>query len=257
MKEYKTRPHPSNRMSDDPELQHLLQKIISENEIEGVVETGTYDGLGSTTTLAEAFRTSAMTPNFFYTCDINLSKFKKARKNLAPYPFVSCLWGRSVKLDEAIEFMSHDDMLNHHEKYPDIFIDGAENPVSFYLAECKRGFMSHKRAIGYFMRAPFFRLLGIAKYQGEDLLRRLLTRHSNARTLIVLDSAGGIGFLEFKIITEIMKHRRYWLLLDDIMHIKHYRSFEQIKTDPSFHLLGHNTTRAWALARHEPENSKR
>ena len=238
-------------MSDDPELKHLLRKTISENKIEGVVETGTYDGLGSTTTVAEAFHASDVTPKFFYTCDINLSKFKRARKNLTPYPFVNCLWGRSVKLDEAVEFMHGDEMLNHHEKYPDLFIDGVEDPVSFYLDELKRGFMFRKWAVGYYLKMSFYRLFGIAKYQGEDLLRRLLASHGEARTLVVLDSAGGIGFLEFKVVTEMMKNRRYWLLLDDIMHIKHYRSFEQIKADPSFRLLGHNASRAWALAQHE------
>ena len=249
MKDYKTRPNPTNRMSDDPLLRELLRKTISDNSIEGVIESGTYDGLGSTTMIAEAFRGLAP-PKFFCTCDVNLSKYKRARKNLAKYPFVTCLWGRSVTLTEAIEFMQNDEMLNHHERYPDLFIDWTEHPAWHYLEECKRGFMSHKRALGYYLRAPLYHLLGIARYQGEDLLRRLLNRHVNEKVLIVLDSAGGTGFLEFKIVAETMNNQAYWLLLDDINHIKHYRSFERIKSDPSFRLLGFDPSRGWALARH-------
>jgi hypothetical protein len=92
----------------------------------------------------------------------------------------------------------------------------------------------------------------LTRYQGEELQRRLLRRHQGDRPLIHLDSAGGIGYLEFKIVKEIMRGHVFWLLLDDIHHLKHFRSFSDIQSDPSFQIIAHDSINGWVLAKYTP-----
>ncbi len=230
-------------MSTSPALKDLIKRIIVEKRVEGVIETGTYNGENSTKMLAESF--AALSPKFFYTCEVELKHYRNARKNLAGYPFVQCLWGNSVRVEEALEFLKKDEALIQHEKFPDIFIDFIEDPLSFYLQEC-RGKQFGKRSLPYCFRYVLTKIKG--EHCGEDLLRKLLIRHRDERPLIALDSAGGIGWLEFNIVQQIMRGKSYCLLLDDIHHLKHFRSFQQIQSDPSFQIIGYNPADGWALS---------
>ena len=56
MKYFETHPKSSIRLSDDPRLRTLLRDVISSRQIDGIIETGTYDGLGSTLMLAKSFQ---------------------------------------------------------------------------------------------------------------------------------------------------------------------------------------------------------
>ncbi len=85
---------------------------------------------------------------------------------------------------------------------------------------------------------------------GEDLLERYLQKFQTKNPLIILDSAGGIGFLEFSIMQEVMQGHSYLLLLDDINHIKHFRSHQTIKKDPQFSIIKSDEQQGWLLAKH-------
>jgi hypothetical protein len=52
MKLYAESPHASISMHDDCEIRDALQRVIKEEEIDHVLETGTYEGLGSTRMIA-------------------------------------------------------------------------------------------------------------------------------------------------------------------------------------------------------------
>jgi len=45
-----------------------------------------------------------------------------------------------------------------------------------------------------------------------------------------------------------MKDAPFYLILDDINHIKHFRSYEHIKNDPSFRIIPLNTDAGWVFA---------
>ena len=83
----------------------------------------------------------------------------------------------------------------------------------------------------------------------EEWLHRMKTR----RPLIVLDSAGGVGWLEYQIVVKEMGTAPYLLLLDDIHHLKHFRSLADIKNNSSFTVLGESMEQGWALAAHRAE----
>lgn len=226
-------------MSADPVLRSLLFRIVKAESIKCVVETGTFLGLGSTTMLAEAFPTNAP-PHRFVTLEANRQRWEKARDNLTRFPFVTPVWGLSVPLEEALAFLAADECLSDHRRWPDVWIDDVVDPLAFYSAEL-RG-----------------QLGGVSKqdvasgYQGEDLLRLELRASAGLPVFIVLDSAGGVGFLEFSILLRELRDRPYIILLDDIDHIKHFRSAQIVHDDPRFTILGSDVDRGWMLAQYHP-----
>ena len=239
MKLYSENEKASMAMAVDPVLRQLLQQVIRDERIESVVETGTYLGLGSTTLVAQAFAPDSP-PRSFVTIEANYSSWMEARKNLARLSFVKPLWGLSVRLDEAQAFLAADECLRDHSRWPEIFIDDDRDPLSFYSAEV-RG------QLGGIANAA-----DASKYEGEDLLRRELRAASGRRLLVVLDSAGGTGFLEFSILQAECANRPFVLMLDDVHHLKHFRSLLAVRSDPRFTELGSDIENGWLLTRCSP-----
>jgi len=181
----------------------------------------------------------------FLTIEANFKFWWRACKNLKRYPFVEPLWGLTVNRSKAIEFIKNDDVLDNHEKIKDIYIDDIVNPKHFYLNEVsgRLGGLSAKARLASTLLRPLF-------WKGEDLLRRVLTPIREYRPLIVLDSAGGIGWLEFSTVVEVMGDFEYFLLLDDIHHLKHFRSYATVRQSDKFEIQGVNESAGWMLAAH-------
>ena len=59
-------------------------------------------------------------------------------------------------------------------------------------------------------------------------------------------------YLEFQTVLKVMGNSEYFILLDDIHHLKHFRSARDIKTDKSFEILGLEQHHGWMLAHHRP-----
>jgi hypothetical protein len=240
MKDYAKCKNASKSMTNDPRLIECLEDLANTRMINYIVETGTFDGLGSSTMIANAFEKSPTLKKFF-TIEISYSDYKKAKKNLSHFLFVDCLYGCSVNRDEAIDFVLHDNAILNHEAYPDIYIDFASDPTRFYLHELKAGWdTSKKNMISRLLR----------RWPQSELLKKLLVKYAEHKLLIVLDSAGGIGQMEFKLVSNIMKDRPHFLLLDDINHLKHFRSYEEIKSNEKYKILGISTENRWLIAQY-------
>ncbi len=238
MKLYSLHPAAHISMGDSPELRALLRTVIREEAIDRVVESGTYDGSGSTTMLAEAF-SSAAPPRRFVTLEANGQSWSKAKANLQRFPFVTPVWGLSVALDEALDFLRTDPCLSDHARWPDIWIDDVDDPLAFYTAETRGQLGGQTEG-------------SIDAHQGEDLLRRELRAAAGSQLLVALDSAGGIGYLEFQILRAELAGHSYVLLLDDIHHLKHFRSLREVRADSAFTVLGINEEAGWVLVKHAP-----
>lgn len=117
------------------------------------------------------------------------------------------VWGLSVTRREATSFIESDPLLRDLDPELDIFVDFLPDPRGGYLNEIRC-------AIGG----------GDAQKAPEGVLVPLLIKHRADQPLIILDLAGGMGWLEFQIVRETMGDQPYLLFLDDINHIKHYRS---------------------------------
>ncbi|MCW3115880.1 MAG: hypothetical protein JWR18_4276 [Segetibacter sp.] len=243
MKLYSHYDKASIKMTEDYKLSEQLQLLANENEINIIIESGTYLGTGSTVVLANAFENSSAFEKL-YTCEVNWTFYKEAKKNLQKFSKVVCLYGRTVSFKDAHEFILSDDVLKNHSLYPEIYIDDIEDPTKFYLNELNGGLgVSNKLRWTDKLRKylePF----------KEGLLQELIKQNENKTYLIVLDSAGGIGYLEFLTIKKLLKDKNFYILLDDIHHLKHFRSFGHIKDDKQFEMMSYDLSTGWALAKH-------
>jgi hypothetical protein len=246
MRSYREYRLASMRMVDDSGLAPVLARVIAESGISHVVETGTYLGTGSTRMLAAAFPIDRP-PESFITIEANWSSWCAARDNLAAFPFVTVLWGRTIRRRAALEFVRTDDALRHHERWPDVFIDDTKHPVKSYSRELRGRLGGRPRGLRLMARFGRDRL---RCFSGEDLLARSLLAVRERRPLILLDSAGGIGWLEFQTVLREMGATAYTIVLDDTHHVKHFRSLAHIRGDAAFTILNESEEHGWVVARH-------
>ncbi|MBC3783788.1 hypothetical protein [Spirosoma utsteinense] len=230
-------------MSKDELFQSTLKEIFAEDKVDYVIETGTWLGTGSTQTLARAFP-AHRPPKAYYTIEGNLTFHSIARINLLKWSFVKPLWGDTVAKEKALHFIKHDEALHNHEQYADVFIDTLEDPVNFYTNEVE-GKLGKNWVISL---VDWFGETFLNRK--ENLLQTLLLQHRNDRPLVLLDSAGGIGWLEYQTVRDTLSNRPYWLILDDIHHLKHFRSFEDVRTRADFRIIAHSLADGWMIAEH-------
>lgn len=242
MKLYSSKPGASIVMEIDDALRALLETSMASFRPDYLVESGTHLGLGSTTMLAElAQKISPTRPAPLFTIEVNYVSWQQAVRNLQRFPHVSCRWGLSVRHADARRFILSDDAIRFHEREPDIYIDDVADPVRFYTEEVDGRLNNPQPAPSRWTRWLHYR---------ENWLPRLLRRPG--RPLVALDSAGAIGFLEFTTVRQILRDRPYLILLDDIDHLKHFRSRREIAGDSRFTILGESPGHGWLLAAYQP-----
>ena len=229
-------------MIESKKLLESLEALAKKEIINIIIESGTYLGTGSTIFLAKAFHSSSAFEKL-YTCEVNHQFYHEAKKNLKPYSNVICINGRTISIKEANKFIATDEVLENHKDYPNIYIDDIENPKQFYLQELN-GNLGGKHNTIWENLKNFFNPLQ------DELLKKLIVENINKKILIVLDSAGGIGYLEFLIVNKLLSHKEYYILLDDIHHLKHFRSFQYIQNHKNFELISFDILNGWALAKH-------
>jgi hypothetical protein len=183
-------------------FEFTVSKLIEENVIEEIIETGTFNGLGSTTVFAE-------TGKKIISIESNFENFKEAKKNLKKYTNVELYHGSSLNIKDMEEFIDNDDIYESEEikngsLLVDVFTDSISTIKNFYKKEITATCTCNKGM--------------------EDILFKLI--NNDKKQLVFLDSAGGVGYLEFKkfmsLDNTLLKNKV--LLLDDISHVKHYRS---------------------------------
>jgi hypothetical protein len=180
----------------------FIDGIIKKYKIESIVETGTYDGMGSSQLLASTglpFDTIECHGMNFIAAKVNLEKFKNTRVHHA----------YSLKLDEMLEFIKEDEWTNNPEQMVKLGVKfDHENPRWYYKHELTDV---------------------VSKPPQENVLMSLITNPESQ--LIFLDSSGGVGLLEFQKVRELPKEilNEKLIMLDDINHIKHYRSLQWMK----------------------------
>src|ERR1035437_1581571 len=214
-------------MSSDSQLKDAL-KGLSNEKINIIIETGTYIGTGSSRIISESFIKSKSI-EVFYTIEINYNNFLQAKRNLKNYKFVRCLYGSSLLLSEAINFIRNDDAILNHKNYENIFIDDTNDPISFYTREMEGLLNENKKTLG-----------SLFLKKKENLLPNLILNNIDKSLFIVLDSAGGVGYLEFLNTYNLLKEKTFYILLDDIHHLKHFRSYRDIQYNKKFSILYEN-----------------
>ncbi|MBU1678325.1 MAG: hypothetical protein KKD86_05640 [Bacteroidetes bacterium] len=248
MKPYEGYSYGSISMVNINNLINVIRDENKQNKIKYIIETGTYIGIGSTRALADIF-INEENPPMIITIEANWRNWRKSKKNLQIYSFVKPIWGFSVLKSEAHEFILKDYALLNHDEFPDIFIDGGNDPLGFYLKELSGELGNSNYKILNFIIKYFENKDKNFNFSGEDLLRKYLLKYKYEIPLIALDSSGSIGLLEFNIVKEIMGVNQYYLLLDDINHLKHFRSYEEIKHNIGYKILMVDEQSGWVFVK--------
>jgi hypothetical protein len=249
MKPYSEYSKHSVTMVNIDKLISIIRDENKKHKFRYIIESGTFVGKGSTRMIAETFINEEEKPEVI-TMEANWLNWRRAKKNLKKYNFVKPVWGFSVPQKEAIQFVEEDYALKHQDEYPDVYIDGGSDPLNFYIGELRGEFgYTRYKYLNYLLKY-FEERDKRTKYSGEDLLRKYLLKYQKEVPLIALDSSGAIGLLEFNIVKEMMGNNEYYLLLDDIYHLKHFRSYDEIKKNPAYEILMLDKDGGWLFAKH-------
>jgi hypothetical protein len=170
------------------EFRSVVNELVQ--NVDEVIETGTFHGDGSTRIFAD-------TGKYVFSIECNQNNYAISAQNLAPYQNVCVLHGLSLSKEHLIKGLLHESFdldVTYDSKYP----------KSFYMREISQNVVV------------------------ENALDLLCNNDRNQ--LIFLDSAGGVGYLEYlwvmNLPNEFIQHKT--LILDDINHIKHYRSVKDL-----------------------------
>jgi hypothetical protein len=196
--------------------------------------------------MANAIIKSGKKVEKFYTAEVNKKNYLQAKKNLATFKFITPLLGLTTKFETAIDFIKTDDAIKNHEKYHEVYIDDLDNPVGFYLKEIEKS-LSKKtisRSVINFLRGKSDTTIK------ENLFGKYVKAMVTKKPLILLDSAGGMGFLEFQSLLKLMAGNDFFLILDDIHHLKHFRSYNIIREDKHFTILDESIEQGWVIAKY-------
>ncbi len=199
----------------DSEFGTAIKRMIAERRPTRIIETGTYEGKGTTLAIVNGLRKAGLTARF-YTIECNFVHYARALRNLAQagaLGTVTPLHGLSVPRRflptiEQIQKWCVEDV-----EFDDIFIDHYEVD----------------RAQRYYLETNF-------DHVPDNLLGTCLGVFENQPDFVLLDSGGHMGNVEFNYLIEVLE-KPCIIALDDIHHIKHHRSYRQIKSDRRFRLL--------------------
>ncbi|MDX2188501.1 MAG: hypothetical protein SFY32_01445 [Bacteroidota bacterium] len=248
MKLYSLKQNSSVSFIEDPDFIVSLNSCFATQKISTIIESGTFNGQGSTLFLIKLCE-KYQWPNKFITIENNFYNFLSASKFLKIYPKVHLIWGCSVNQSKALKNLENDNFLRYHEKYPDIYIDSLDNPLDFYKNEINGALNTTKLMWKEKIIKFLYQALGFPK---QNILEKCIKQHKKPNMLILLDSCGGIGILEFNTIAQLLIDVPYYLILDDINHIKHYRSYQLIMSNPKFKILNHSFENGWLIAQFTP-----
>jgi len=191
---YPTQIEQSNRIKyninlNSSEFEKVVNDLVKEYDFDEIIETGTFNGLGSTSVFAK-------TGKYVFTIECNKENFETARRNLEQYQNVCVIHGLSLKREVLINFLIHQDF------DIDTTYD-SDYPKSFYMREINQQVVL-ENALDVFA-------------------------NNNRKQLVFLDSAGGVGYAEFLEFMNYDGKYNKILVLDDISHIKHKRSVEYLE----------------------------
>lgn len=179
-----------NGMAAQGALLKFLSDFIAEKEITSVLESGTYLGTGSTMAIIDGLTRHGKEFEF-HSIEVNPGHYCQAEKNVPKLRGVNLHLGVSVpksKLPTEVKFgrMPEDIIVDHKP----------EHREALYLKE-----------VDYDVE--------------EDLIGTLLKKFTPE--LVFLDSAGHMGWVEYQHLLSKYKGE-YYLVLDDVEHVKHYKS---------------------------------
>ncbi len=197
---------------NEKEFVETISELITDNNVEHIVESGTSTGQGSTLVFAETGLPVS-------TIECRRQWVDQAIDNLKDYPNVSIFHAHSLDIEFLIkempnnfDYLAGEDVRRDHDRR---YGDNAEEHVNHYIREVDRG-----------------------KTEYNNILPVLI--RNTVKQLVFLDSAGGCGYMEFKEFINMPKRflKNKVLVMDDVDHVKHFRSFRELRE------MGYNPQRS-------------
>lgn len=181
-----------------------------------IIETGTFVGMGTTAIIARALAECRLGGARFYTIECNPEHYRQALENL-----------RTSGLLSLVQPL-------HGVTVPRALLPTADAVARECVAALPAGceFVDHapeERVARYIEETAF-------DDTPDDLLRYCLREFDYRPDMVLLDSAGHMGFVEFQYLIEHLRGPCL-IALDDVLHLKHCRSLSHIKADDRFRLL--------------------
>ena len=209
--------HDLTEISKGSAFSNNITDIFNKFKPSKIIETGTYLGTGTTAIIAEALRNLSIKDAKFYSIEVNPENYLEAKKNLTErglIGYVNLLNGVSIPRTLLPSIEDIESTTVNSVQYDDIFVDHKET----------------ERTVLYFSETNFPDVR-------DDLLGEKLREFNYKPDFILLDSAGSMGFIEFRYLVNKLKGDCI-IALDDIYHIKHHKSFRFMQSDPRFRILG-------------------
>lgn len=192
-------------MTCSTELEHNITSLIANETITKVIETGTYLGMGTTKAVLKGFKIHGFDANLI-SIEVNPEFHAQAMYNNRGEMGLDLLNGLSIPRSMRPTSITFDVPDNIIVDYTD------KDRVKKYSDEID--------------------------FEVEDcLLERAVNAFDGKPELVILDSAGHIGLIEFKYLMSLVGDEPFWLILDDTGHVKHYNTLQLIKSMPEHTII--------------------
>lgn len=191
---------PNYDMSCASDLMYHITELVGSEILTKVIETGTYLGLGTTKAVLDGMRGHGMGFDFI-SIEVNPVHYKQAVANNVGVPGLHLLNGLSIgkpHLPIDTTFNVPDHIIVDHQ--PNVRQKLYNKEIDFNVE--------------------------------DHLLQRAIDALGGEPDLVILDSAGHMGLIEFRYLMERIGDKSFYLVLDDVGHVKHYESFEYVKKHP-------------------------
>ena len=208
----------------DTEFGRAIRDVILQYPPERVVETGTHVGLGSTLSILKSLM-ELEHKTYLTSIEISPVNYREAWNNLRTF-----LMHPKIELSLRLGCSLSEEVLPTKDQLDEML----EKARMFRFKGIKRTYFNVVNA-----KVADFNLLAKALHQGADI--------------ILLDSAGHLGFLEFMCVMNTLANKEFILMLDDIYIVKHSSSVAIIANDPRFTVLRHGSERSgYCIVKYNP-----
>ena len=181
-----------------------------------IIESGTYIGTGTTTIIASAIKRYAIEDAVFYTIEVNPGHHQRAKRNL-----------------------EENDLLGYVLPLHGLSVPRFLLPTFDEIEQrCVKDVDSTKLYVDHPLDVRAQRYFGETNFDGvpEDLLGTCLKEFAGRPDFVLLDSGGHMGHIEFNYLVSKLKGPCF-IALDDVLHVKHHKSYLQMQKDPRFEIL--------------------
>ena len=215
----------------DSKFSEAIRQVIRDIKPAKLIETGTNIGTGTTKVIAAAISKCGLAAKF-YSIECNAANHVQARANLQAdglLPYVTLELGLSLPRDQMMSKEAIAAWLSETAWPQGTYVD----------------YLPASRAANYFAESDLADV-------PDNLLCNCLKEFGYRPDFVLLDSAGHLGYREFKMLIQRLEGPCI-IALDDIFHVKHSQSYDHITKDARFKVLAVVREKyGFCIARFEP-----